>query len=147
MSEPNFPKMLNAFIIITLFAMLLLGFITGFGANYERDVSEINERIGLTTINSTLESAQTTAESWQSTFKGIGQGNIFSDILDVIGLLSVGMLNLVLNMANFIFIPFEIVSALMVNVLGVPPIVASIVNVLIILGIIFGVWSLIKRGI
>lgn len=145
--ENNFPKLLKSFIVITLFAFVLLAIVLLFANNYGADTSVINERIGLNTINRTLGTAQTTAEGWQDTFEDVGKGNIFSNLLDVLGLLSVGIFNLVKSMATFIFLPFAIFSNILVNVLGIPIIVVNIINVLIILGIIFGIWSLVKRGV
>ena len=145
--EANFPKLLTSFIVITLFAFLLVGFLVGVGNNYGKSSTEVTERIGFNSLNSTLGSAQSTASTWQGTFENIGQGNIFQDLLDILGLLSVGMFNLVKSMATFIFLPFAIIGSILTNVLGVPVIVSNIINVLIILSIIFGIWSLIKRGV
>ena len=147
MAEDSFPTLLKSFIIITLFAFLLVGFIVGVGDNYGKSSTEITDRIGFSSLNNSLSTAQSTAETWQDTFDNIGQGNIFQDILDILGLLSVGMFNLVKSMATFIFLPFAIIGSIMTNVLGVPVIVSNIINVLIILSIIFGIWSLIKRGV
>lgn len=147
MAEDSFPKMLKAFIVITLFSFVLLGAVISLSDNYTVDTAEINERIGLTAINSTLANAQETSAGWQSTFEDIGQGNIFSDILDILGLLTVGMFRLAKSMATFVFTPFQIFGTMLTNVLGVPLIVVNIINVLIILTIVFGIWSLIKRGI
>lgn len=147
MAEDSFPTLLKSFIIITLFAFILLSIVVLFAGNYNQDTTEINDRIGLQSINSTLITAQSTASGWQETFEHIGEGNIFSDILDILGLLSVGMFNLARSMATFIFLPFSIFSNIMVNVLGIPIIVMQVINVLIILTIVFGVWSLVKRGI
>lgn len=145
--EDSFPHVLKSFIIITLFMFLVLGFIIGLAGNYGTDTTEISDRIGLEKINNTLDSAQTTAVSWQSTFDNIGEGNIFQDLLDVLGLLSVGMFSLVKSMGTFILAPFSILGNVLHNVLGVPIIVVAILNVILILTIIFGIWSLIKRGI
>lgn len=147
MAESNFPKLLKSFIIITLFAFAILGAVIGLAGNYNKDTTEINQEIGLSSINATLETAQETASGWQNTFEDIGQGNIFSDILDILGLLSVGMFNLAKSMATFIFAPFQIFGTMLHNVLGFPTIVVNIINILIILGIVFGIWSLVKRGI
>ena len=147
MAEDSFPTLLKSFIVITLFAFLLVGFLVGVGNNYGKSSTEVTERIGFNSLNSTLGSAQSTASTWQGTFENIGQGNIFQDLLDILGLLSVGMFNLVKSMATFIFLPFAIIGSILTNVLGVPVIVSNIINVLIILSIIFGIWSLIKRGV
>ena len=147
MAEPDsFPKILTAFIVITLFAFLLLSATIMFAGSYGKDTTEIDDKIGLTQINGTLQIAQSTAEGWQTQFEEVGSGNVFENLLDVLGLLSVGIFNLAKSMGTFIFLPFSIFSNILVNVLGIPLIVVNIMNVLIILGIIFGVWSLVKRG-
>ena len=147
MAEESFPQLLKAFIVITLFAFILLSIVLLFAGNYGTDTTEIDERIGLQAINSTLSDTQDTASGWQETFENIGKGNIFSDILDILGLLSVGMFNLAKSMVAFVFLPFSIFANIMVNVLGIPAIVMNIINVLIILTVVFGIWSLVKRGI
>lgn len=147
MAEDSFPTLLKSFIVITLFAFSLLAIVSIFAGNYGVDTTELDDRIGLQAINSTLDTAQGTASGWQETFSSLGEGNIFSDLLDILGLLSVGMFNLAKSMANFIFLPFAIFSNILVNVLGVPIIVVNIINVLIILTVVFGIWSLVKRGV
>ena len=148
MEEDSFPTLLKSFIVITLFAFALVVILTNFAANYPHaDATIVTERIGAESINSTLSTAQSTASGWQETFEHIGEGNIFSDILDILGLLSVGMFNMAKSMSTFIFLPFAMFSNIMVNVLGIPVIVMNIINVLIILTIVFGIWSLVKRGV
>lgn len=145
--EHDFPKLLKAFIIITLFAFLILAVVVGFSNNYGTDTGIINDKIGLDSINSTLTSTQNTANNWQKQMEGFGKGSTFEKLLDILGFMSVGMFNLMLNMVNFITLPFQIFSNILVGVLGVPVIVVAILNVLVILTIIFGIWSLIKRGV
>jgi len=145
--ENNFPALLKAFIVITLFAFLLLMVVVKFSGNYNTDTTIIDERIGLSTINSTLNSANETAHSWQEQMKDFGKGNVFEKLLDILGFMSVGMFNLGTRMIDFIGMPFTIFSNILVNVLYVPVIVVAIIDVLIILTIIFGIWSLVKRGV
>lgn len=145
--EPDFPKLLKGFIVITLFAFLLLGTVVGFANNYGTNTDIINDKIGLDTINSTLSSTENTAKNWQEQMKGFGQGSTFEKLLDILGFMAVGMFNLVITMVNFIIAPFTIFANILINVLGVPLIVVAIINVMIILSIIFGVWSLLKRGV
>lgn len=148
MGEDSFPTLLKSFIVITLFAFALVVILTNFAGNYPHtDASVVNEMIGAESINSTLTTAQSTASGWQETFEHIGEGNIFSDILDILGLLSVGMFNMAKSMGTFILLPFKLFANIMVNVLGIPVIVMNIVNTLIILATLFGIWSLVKRGI
>jgi len=145
--EHSFPKLLIAFIVITLFAFALLSSTIGLAGDYNQDTSEIDDRIGLSTINSTLESTQEQAEIWRDTFSSSGDKSTLGQLLDIIGFLAVGVFKLAGTMANFIFTPFAIFSNILTNVLGVPLVVVGIINVLIILSIIFGIWSLIKRGV
>lgn len=140
MAENNFPQLVKAFIVITLFAFILLAIVIQFAGNYNQDTTEISERIGLETINSTLENTKSTAEGWKESFQS---SNIFSIIA---GVIVTGVFTLANTMANFILFPFEIFGNIMNNVLGVPLVVVNVISVLIILTIIFGIWSLIKRG-
>lgn len=146
-NEPDFPQLLKGFIIITLFAFLILGTVVGFAKNYGTDTTIINDKIGLDIINNTLSSTENTAKNWQDQMKGFGQGSTFEKLLDILGFMAVGMFNLLITMVNFIIAPFTIFSNILVNVLGVPLIVVAIINVMIILSIIFGIWSLLKRGV
>lgn len=149
--ESSFPSLLKAFIVITLFSFLLLAVVINFSANYENtddQLSIINERIGLATINSTLNTANETAQGWQESFSAFGEDkNIFQKIFDIVGFLGVGLFKLGNSMVDFIITPFAIFSNILVNVLYIPSIVVIIINVLIILTIIFGLWSLLKRGV
>jgi hypothetical protein len=145
--EPDFPKLLKGFIVITLFAFLILGTVVGFAKNYGTDTSVIDNKIGLNNINNTLSSTENTAKNWQKQMEGFGQGSTFEKLLDILGFMAVGMFNLLITMVNFIIAPFTIFSNILINVLGVPLIVVAIINVMIILSIIFGIWSLLKRGV
>lgn len=146
--ENSFPSLLKAFLVITLFAFLLLMIVIKFSSEYGTDTTIINEKIGLATINSTLNSANETAQGWQESFQKVGTDtNIFQKIFDITGFLGVGIFKLGNSMVSFIVAPFGIFSNILVNVLSVPSIVVIIINVLLILTIIFGLWSLLRRGI
>ena len=148
MEENNFPHLLKAFLVITLFAFLLLMVVIKFSGNYGTDTTIINERIGLDAINSTLSSTEATAQSWQESFQKVGTDtNIFQKIFDIAGFLGVGIFRLGIGMVDFIVAPFGIFANILSNVLGIPIIVIAIINVLIILTIIFGLWSLLRRGV
>lgn len=145
--ENSFPTLLKSFIAITLFAFVIVAIVLLFAGNYGKDPTEISERININAINSTLATTQATAGGWQETFSSMGEGNIFEDILDILGLLTVGMFNLLKGMMSFVNIPFAIFGTILTNVLGVPLIVVNIINVFIVLTIVFGIWSLLKRGV
>jgi len=148
MDEDNFPNLLKAFIVITLFSFLLLVTVIKLSGGYGTDTTIINERIGLDALNSTLSSTEATAQGWQDKFSAIGsEDSIFQKIFDILGFLGVGLFGVTKTMATFIFLPFGIFANILSNVLGVPAIVVAIITVLIILTVVFGIWSLLKRGI
>lgn len=145
--ENSFPSLLKSFIIITLFIFVLLGIVISLAGNYDKDTTEIDEAIGLSAVNNTLFDTEATAQVWQERTAGFSEGSTFEKLLDIVGFLSVGMFNLVTDMAGFIIAPFTIFSNILINVLHFPIIVVGILNVIIILTIIFGIWSLVKRGV
>jgi len=139
-SENNFPFLLKAFIIITLFSFLLIAVTVQFADNYSKDTTDLEEKLGYDAINSTLSSAKSTAEGWKDAF---AQQNIFSTVA---GIIVTGIFDLSNTMGRFILTPFEIFGNIMTNVIGIPSIVLNIVSVMIILTIIFGIWRLVKTG-
>jgi len=146
--ENDFPTLLKSFMIITLFSFIILSIVILFAGEYGKDTTEIGERIGLNVINATLSNIESTTKGWQTDFNANEEKeSSFQIILDVLGFLSIGMFNILKGMITFIVTPFTIFSNILSNVLGVPTIVVSIINALIILTGIFGLWSLLKRGI
>jgi hypothetical protein len=142
--ENSFPTIMKSFIMIMLFSFLILSAVLIFAGNYGQDTTQVTDRIGLQAINDTLASTQGQATKWEETFFSATSD---PSLLDILGFIAVQVFRLARTMATFIFLPFAIFSNILVNVLGVPIIVANILNVLIILGIIFGIWSLIRRGV
>lgn len=139
MTEENFPEMLKAFIVITLFAFLLIAIVTTFGSNYNKDVTGVTEKFGGEAINNTLNSAKTTSDTWYAIFS---KQSVFSTVA---GIIVTGIFSLAKTMVNFIFTPFAILTGILKNVLGIPAIVVNVVYVLLIISIIFGIWRVITK--
>lgn len=142
----DFPKMVLGMIVIILFAFLLIGFAVTLGTSYGKDTADLENRVGYTPIANAVYSINDTVTEYGTTFKGFGEGSTFENLLDVLGFLSVGIFNLAKTMVNIIIAPFWIFGSLMHNVLGVPLIVVIIIESLIFVSIIFGIWKLIKIG-
>ena len=156
----DFHKLLVAFITITLFTFLSIGFVTKLADNYGKDTEQLTEELGSEDVTEALNNVNATAEAWKKTFVSTTSGakegeekgvfgsiiGVFADILDIMGLLTVGVFNLLKTMMNFIATPFTIFSTMASNVLGIDPLIMSIIYALITLTIIFGIWSMIKRG-
>jgi hypothetical protein len=150
MADNDFPKILKAFIVITLFAFLIIGFSVGFiddiddkSDTYNKSavhVDEFEEKLGADDISDTISSMDERADAWQQSFYN---QNIFSTIA---GIIVTGMFSLAKTMATFILFPFKLISGILTGILGVPPVVTTIINVLIVVTIIFGIWSLLKTG-
>jgi len=142
----DFPKLITTFILITLFAFLIIGFATQLADNYNKDTTQFEETIGASSIENTLDTTNTLAKSWRITFEEWGEQSTFENLLDIIGFFAVGIFRIAKAMGTFIFIPFQILGNIMTNILGIPLIVVIIIQVLLILSIIFGIWKLIKQG-
>jgi len=146
----DFPKLLKSFIVITLFAFLIIGFSSSFlrgikdkSDNYnltDKHIDDFEERLGAEDISSTINSMNERADTWSEIFN---KQSIFSVIA---GIIVTGMFDLAKTMWTFITFPFQLISAIMTGVLGVPSIVATIIQVLITVSVIFGVWYLIRIG-
>lgn len=139
MAEENFPELLKGFVVITLFAFLLIGIIMAFGTNYGKDTSDVTDKFGADQINNTLNSAKATSDAWYSAFS---QQSIFSTIA---GIIVTGIFQLAKTMVNFIFTPFAILSGILSNVLGIPPVAINVIYVLLIISVIFGIWRIITK--
>lgn len=136
----DFPKLVTAFIVITLFSFLIVGFAVQLANNYGKDTSEISEGIYMTKLNQTLSEQKSLAEKWKSSFE---QQSVF---LAIGGIVLTGIFQLANTIGTAIITPFAILGLVMANVLGVPVIIINTISVLIILSMIFGIWRLIKSG-
>ena len=136
----DFPKLVTAFIVITLFSFLVVGFAVQLANNYHKDSSEISDKIGLTKLNATLNEQKVMAEQWKKSFE---QQSVF---LAIGGIVLTGIFQLANTIGTAIITPFAILGNVLVNVLGVPIVVLNTMSVLIILTLIFSIWRLIKAG-
>ena len=150
MTDNNFPKIMKALIVITLFAFLIIGFSTGFvnyidkqSENYDADdvnITQFEERMGAEDISDVIEEMDDRANEWQRSFY---KQNIFSTVA---GIIVKGMFSLAKTMTTFITFPFKLITGILTSVLGVPPVVSTIINALLVVSILFGIWALLKTG-
>ena len=148
MAENNFPNILKSFVIITLFISLLLSVVILFAGNYGVDTTDIDNRIGLQSVNNSINTVKDTTSGWFTTFETLDQKEkgIFQQILDIVGFLAIGLFQLLFRMFDFIITPFNIIQNIAINVMFVPAIFMQIVWSLIIISILFGIWRLMKQG-
>ena len=141
MASDTFKSFVIGLIVISLFAFMLIIFASQLGTDYGRDISELEgSSLNLSGLNSTLQSAQGTAETWMDIFSS---GNIFSIVA---GIVTEGIFKLTVTMFKVIMTPFAFFMQMMTDVLHIPPVVVGILIFSFIVTIIFAMWRLLKQG-
>lgn len=126
--------------VILLFIALVITFAIGMGDEYGRDTSNLlGDDFNITGVNNTLNSAEDTANEWKDAFTS---GNIFK----IIGLTVIGIFDLGLTILAFIMTPFTLIIHILINVLHLPAIIVGTIIMAFIVAVIFGIWSLWKKG-
>jgi len=141
MAEDQLKALLFGFIVITLFATLLITVVNDQGVLYEKDTTQITGgSLGISGFNNSIQNFSSTAESLKSRFEN---QNIFVALGDVV---ISGLFDIAVDMAKMIITPFDLISRVLTNILGVPSFVTNVIMGLLVLSIIFAIWRLIKVG-
>jgi len=134
----EFNKLIVGFVLFSLFSILTLNFIVKLGALNEIDVSDIGGgALDISAFNQSIDGVTDDAQSLRQQFESGDIDNLES----ATGIKGIGE-----SMINFIFTPFQLVSQIAENILGVPQFVIDIMLTLLILGIILSLWALFKIG-
>jgi uncharacterized protein YqhQ len=139
--EDSFKNLVIAFITIGLFGMLILTAVVQVGNDYGKDTSTIvGGSLSLDQFNHSITDVETNAQSLKSKFE---EQNVWSAIAGVVveGIFGIG-----LSMVGMILTPFTLITDIFVNVFHIPVFVTSVLLGILILGIIFAIWRLIKIG-
>ena len=129
------------FILFTLFTFIFLSAITDTANDNGVDTSEFEEgAFSLDPYEKVLSDVEEDAETFRERFE---KGSIWSIIA---GIVVTGIFGIAKDMVLMIISPFTLFAQILNNVLHVPIIFTSVILGLIILSIIFGIWSLIKKG-
>lgn len=91
-------------------------------------------------FNSSLNTLQSTSENLRERFE---KQSIWSNIA---GIVVTGIFGIAIAIGSLIILPFVLISNILIHILHIPTIVVSVINGLLILSIIFGIWRLIKAG-
>lgn len=140
MAEDSFKNLLFAFILFSLFGFLILFAVYDEGEIYGKNTTLIEGTFNLGDFNDSISSIEDTSENLRENFE---KQSIWSSVA---GVVVTGIFGLAKSMVLMIMLPFSLLSGIMVNVLHIPIIVSSVILGLLILSIIFGIWSLIKIG-
>lgn len=137
----EFKNMLFAFILTALFGMLLLTAVVNVGTTYNVSTSEVvGGSLSLDKFNDSISSLETNAKELQAQFE---RQSIWSS---VVGIVVEGFFGIAKDIFQLMLLPFDIVSDILSDVLGVPSFVTSIILGLFIFGVMFAIWKLLKIG-
>ena len=139
--EDTFKNMLFAFIFVALFGMLILTATVQVADNYGKDTTEVvGGSLSLSKFNNSITSIEENSKALKRTFES---GSIWSALA---GVVVEGIFGIALDMVAMILAPFDIVADIMIDTFGVPAWVTSVVLGVLIMGLIFAVWRLIRIG-
>jgi len=129
------------FILLTLFSFLIISFTVDFAEDNDKETTAFEEgAFSLDPYEDVLDSVETDAENFRERFE---KGSIWSIVA---GIVVEGIFGIGVDMVSMILTPFTLFAQILINVFHVPLIVTSVLLGLIILGIIFGLWALLKKG-
>jgi hypothetical protein len=110
------------------------------GSLYGKDTSEITGgSLNLNAFNQTTNNVQSSSENLRESFEKKNPWSVAGVVVS--GIFEVGK-----SMINMILTPFTLIGSILTNVLHIPAIVINVVLGLLILSLIFGLWSLLKVG-
>ena len=138
MATDGFKGILFGLVLFTLFASLMVYTAVQLGENYGVSSDEVGGgSLNDEAFAGAIDDVQTKSENYRARFES---GDV-DDVDDVTGVFSI-----VTDMISLIIAPFTLLAQVLDNILGVPPMVTSVVLGLLGIGLILGIWSLLKKG-
>jgi hypothetical protein len=139
--ESGFKNILFAFILMSLFGMLILTAVVQSGNIYGKDISEVvGGSLSLSKFNDSVTSVEQTSKDMKERFD---KQSIWSAVA---GVVVTGIFGIAKDMVTMILLPFDVLSDILLNTFGVPSYVTSTILGILILSIMFAIWRLIKIG-
>lgn len=139
--EGSYQHLVFAFILISLFSFLILSAIGNMALTYEKDTSNVlGGSLNIDDFNESLESFNSSSRSFRERYE---KGSKWSA---VVGIVVDGIFKIAVDMFGMIIFPFNLISAILINIIGVPSIVVNTLFGLLIITMIFAIWRLIKIG-
>ena len=141
MAEDTFKNTIFAFILISLLGMLVVSAVISVAGNYGMDTSQVvGGSLALDKFNNSVASIEENAKDLKTSFD---KQSVWSALA---GVVVEGIFGIAKDMVTMILAPFDILSDIMSDVLGVPTYVTSVLLGILIISIIFGIWRLLKIG-
>jgi len=139
--EDSFKNILFAFILVSVFGMLLLTTVVEVGEDYDMDTSQVvGGSLSMDKFANATASIESNAKDLKASFD---KQSVWSALA---GIVVEGIFGIAKDMVTMILLPFDILVDIMIDVFGVPAWVTSVLLGLLIMSIIFGIWRLIKIG-
>jgi len=138
MAEDSFKRTLTGLVLFVAFSWLILTVAVDFGAEYGRDAQEIGDgSLDVVSFQATASGIEESASGYRSRFES---GDV-DDIDDASGIFSIAT-----DMISMIKMPFSLLSQILVNVFHVPSLIINVFLGLLAIGLIFGIWRLLRAG-
>ena len=140
-SEDQFRNTLYAFILISLFGMLILTAVVQVGQTYEMDTTQVTGgSLSIQKFNQSISNIEQSAKDLKTSFD---KQNVWSALAGVVVEVIFGISK---DMVAMILLPFDIIIDIMMDMFGVPAWVTSVLIGLLIMGVILSIWRLIRIG-
>jgi hypothetical protein len=138
MAEDSFKNTIIALVLFVAFAWLIISVAVDFGSEYGRDAQEIGDgSLDIVEFQSSAEEVEGDAQGYRSRFES---GDV-DDVDDPSGIFSVAT-----DIINMITTPFRLLSQILVNIFHVPSLVVNVFLGLLAIGLILGIWRLLRSG-
>lgn len=139
--EGGFKNLIIGFIIIGLFAILLVRVVNDEATLYGKDTAEVTG--GALDLNAFEENITSIAEDAETKRQKFENQNIFYTLGEiVIG----GLFDILKSFISMVIIPFTLITSILSNTLHVPKIVSQVFIGILSISIIFHIWRTIKIG-
>ena len=138
MAEDGFKSMVTALVLFVAFTWLILSVAIDFGAEHGRSASEIGGgALDIESFKTSAEGVEGSAQSYRARFES---GDV-DDIDDASGIFSIAT-----DIINMITTPFTLISQILSNIFGVPPLIINVVLGLLAIALIFSIWRVLRAG-
>ena len=138
MSEDSFKNTITALILFVAFAWLILSVTIDFGLEYGKDEQEIGG--GALTLNDFRSSANSVEGNVSAFRTSFEQGSV-DDVDDASGIFGT-----IKKFISLITTPFLLLGNILSQVLGVPELIINVFLGLLGIGLILGIWRVIRAG-
>jgi len=138
LSEDSFKNTITALILFVAFAWLILSVTIDFGLEYGKDEQEIGG--GALTLNDFRSSANSVEGNVSAFRTSFEQGSV-DDVDDASGIFGT-----IKKFISLITTPFLLLGNILSQVLGVPELIINVFLGLLRIGLILGIWRVIRAG-